>query len=579
MTDFMHESNIFGETAGSSAVLPEPASSAKTDAGKLADHLKYVADAAVVQATNRADWLAIAALSGQNAGDQSMVRKTYTQPADIKSSDIVNGWKLPDLPALLTLPALPAGLDVDIDKIKSTWQPDLDALKNSWMAQFLPAVTDVSALAKLADNVLGGSTASIFEQRLTALETNLTSAALAITTSSLQSLTTLASAVQQALNTTTTTQSANLVAAQVSLAALQTALTNALTSTVNTTSSSLTTAATTVKSNIDGNITTAKANVASALAVAADNTQEVAWTRMRDQVAREGARLEDEAVTEFASRGFSLPAGILLSRLNHQRQATLAAAGDAAAQEALRVQQAFLEIARNQVDSWLRIMDMQSRSEIERYRAIADAGLRFAALQVDANKTNADLSVRVSTLTVDTQQKMAELGNRSAIESYRAQTDANLRFGQLQYEANREAAEVAIKHLGLTLDMTKFAADTAVKYRLGVIEGMNGLIRAYGSLRSIEVEYVRGIAAAKAQMMTALVEYYRAAISSVEVGLRTEISNKDTALRYIGTAAQFIGTAVGNHVRAAAASADAFSRIAGMALSGLNAVASQSTSG
>jgi hypothetical protein len=578
MTDFLHESNIFAETTGSTSPLVEPASAAKTDAGKLADHLKYVADAAVLQATNRADWLAIAALSGQNVGDASMVRKTHVQPPDVKPTDLTT-WKPTDLPPLLTLPALPLGLDVDIDKIKATWQPDLDALRNSWMAQFLPAVTDVSALAKLSDNVLGGTSATAFETRLTQMESALTAAALSITTTSLQSLTTLAAAVQTALASSKTTQTQNLVVAQASYTALTGALTSALASVQSTTNANLTTAAGTVKTNIDANITTHKANIAAALALAQDNTQQIAWVRARDQVARESARLEDEAVTEFASRGFSLPAGILLSRLGQQRQATLNAAGQAAAEQALRVQQAFLEIARTTVDTWVRTMDLQTRAEVERYRAIADANLRFGALQLEADKTNADLGVRVSTLTVDAQQKMMDLDNRTAIESYRAQTDANLRFGQLQYEANRNAAEVAIKHLGLTLDITKFSAEVAVKYRLGVIEGMNGLIRAYGALRSVEVEYVRNVSAAKAQMMNALVEYYRAAISSLDVGLRVETFNKDMAMRYIGTAAQFIGTAVGNHVRAASASADAFSRIAGMALSGLNAVASQSTSG
>ena len=474
----IQESNIFGATTISGSGFPtEIPSTDPTKSGKLIDHLRYIADATVAQAVDRSNWLGIAANSGQNVSSASFVQREYNQPTDISSAAIVSGWQLPQLPALLTLPSLPAQLQLDTGKLRTDWQTDIQVLQQSWMAQFLPSVTNVSALNGLFSSILDGTAQTSFETRLSTLETNIT---------------------------------------------------GALAATVNATLATLAAAIATDAGNLAANIAAQKANIAAALQTASDNTQNIAWQRARDAASREARRLEDEAATMWASRGFSLPPGALAAQILKQRQATLAAAQQAAAAAAVEIQKAQLEISRQTIDSWVRVLETQNRSEIESYRINVESYLKYAALQVEATKFNADL---------------------------------------------------AVKHLGLTLDFTKFAGDTAMKYRLGVIEGMNNLIRAYAALRGNEVEYARAIAGAQQQAVAALVEYYRAAMQSADIGLRIEEKNRDNALRYIDTAARFIGTAVGHHVNAAQAAADAFAKVAAYALSGLNAIAVNTASG
>lgn len=467
------ESNLFGlaTQSGGTDYPAEPASNSKTDAGILADHISYLVGKYAFQAGQSADWLSVAANAGQNGDPAGFALRQYTEPLPVVSASLVSNWQLGTPPALLTLPALPDGMKIDTAKIRSDWLQDVGTLQQSWMASFLPAVTDVSALNALFNSILNGSAQASFEARLATLETAIQNAIASISASSLAALTALAATVQ---------------------------------------------------TNVDANIATQKANIASAIAVASDATQTIAWQRARDQAAREAKRLEDEAMTQFASRGFSLPPGILVNVVAHQKQATLDSAVEIAAREAEKIQGAFIELAKVQIDNWARVMEIQNRSEIERYRAIADSNLRYATLQLEGNK---------------------------------------------------EVAELAIKHLGLTLDFTKFSGELAVKYRLGVIEGINGLIHAYAGLRGNETEYARAIAQAQTQATGALVEYYRAAIGAAEVGLRTEVANRENSIRYMGVAADFIAKAVGNYVNAAGQAAHVFSQIASQAAGGLTTVA------
>lgn len=475
-TDLQHESNIFGDAIITSAgAFAEPSNTETTPAGKLIAHLKYVADSAVIQAGARADWLSLAAKSGQNQGSSSFVRREYVQPDAIKSS-AVSAWTLPAFPALVSLPALPTALTIDPLKLRSDLAFDVNDLKNTWMAQFLPTVTDLTALNGMFSNILNGSAQTSFETRLNTLEAAITSALNAITVSA-----------------------QSFVGTQIA----------------------------TSQGNITANIVQLKALIAAALATATDNSQNIAWNRARDQAAREGRRLEDEALSSWASRGFSLPGGVLAAQIQQRRQATLSASVDAAAQQAEKQQGFYLEIAKETVSSWERTIELQNRAEIDSYRTITETYIKFSELSLDANKFNADL---------------------------------------------------AVKHLGLTLDFSKFAGDLAVKYRLGVEGAINDLIRAYAQLRGVETDNIKTVAVVQQQAVAALVEYYRAAVQSATVGLDIEKTNTDAALRYIATAGQFIGTAVGHHVQAAASAASVFANIAGMALSGITGTASVASS-
>lgn len=474
----IQQSNIFGETTTtSSSSITEPVSHETTAAGRLIDHLKFIADQSIEFAANRANWLAIAANAGQNTAAGSLVKGELLKPNALTRAGALSGWTLPAIAATpLNLPTIPDNLKVDFAKLKIDAAADVTALQGSWMARYLPEVTDVTALQGLVNNVLNGTQDAAAQVRLDALA--------ALTVANLKAIT------------------------DATLASLNSAIA-------------------TSRTNLAGNYASASASIGTASTTAQDNTNNIAWTRSRDQAAREGLRAENEAASAFASKGFSLPPGALAAQGAKARQATLAAANEMAAVQAEKTHQMFFELARAQIDAWLRLMDAQNSNEIQSFRAAMDLSLRTAELTLDANKFN---------------------------------------------------ARQAFEHLQLRLDFTKFGAELASKYRLGVIEGMNGLIRAFAALRTNELEYLNGIARAERDAQSAIIDYYRAAIAAAEVGMRLDITNNETDLKWATIAAQFIGTAVGHHVSAAGAAAEVFSRTAGMALSGLNGIASVATS-
>ncbi len=278
---------------------------------------------------------------------------------------------------------------------------------------------------------------------------------------------------------------------------------------------------------VSGVLTGLQPRIDAALAKAQD-TSDIIFARGRDQVAREAARLDAEAQAEWAARGFSLPGGVLLAQQAMSRQATLDAVGKLAADEAARVNAMNMEVAKTAVDAWLRYTDLQARTYLEAMTGYIDARMKASGFLLDA---------------------------------YRSQ------------------AETAIRHLGLEIDMSKGAGELAVRYRLGVQEGMNGLVQAYAALNRGEMEYYAAIAAAQRANLQALIEYYRLSLAQSEMGMKVSLSNRDADIKWAEVAGQFIGNAVAHHVQAASATGNLYAQIAGMALSGLNGVASQSVSG
>jgi hypothetical protein len=477
---FVTESNIFGQTVttpnsgqfATAKIIAVPEDSADD----MLNAIAQIAGENIASARNRADWLSFAANSGQNADSNSLVNRQMALPGAVDGATVLSGWTLPTMPTLPSLPTLPDNLKIDFAKLKIDVDADIEKLQDSWMAQYLPAVTDVSALNSLVNNVLNGSSYNSAVLKLNDLEASL----------------------------------------RVSL--------NSIT---DTTLVTLTAAITTTDTNRNTNIAAARAGITDALALAGDNVQDIAWNKGRDQVAREAARQESEAVSAWAARGFSLPGGVLTAQIQKARQATLNSASEFAATQAEKMQQAFLEIARNTIDSWLRTMDAQNTAELASYRAIMDARFKTAELDLDASKTK---------------------------------------------------AKQAFDHLGLTLDFSKFAGELATKYRLGVMSAMNDLIRAYAALMGNELEYINSIAKAEQNAQAAVVDYYRAALASAQLGINLKLSNNENDLKFSQIAAQFIGQAVGHHVQAASSAASVFGQIAGHALGGLNGIASKTVS-
>lgn len=64
--------------------------------------------------------------------------------------------------------------------------------------------------------------------------------------------------------------------------------------------------------------------------------QEIMWERAKQQGMRDAARVQDEAVVQWASRGFSLPGGAINTTLNRSNQDLFFANADFAAQQAIK---------------------------------------------------------------------------------------------------------------------------------------------------------------------------------------------------------------------------------------------------
>lgn len=344
------ESNIFGTITSSGGVaISEPISNETTAAGKLIDHLKFVADQAISQAEDRTEWLARAANAGQNGSPASIVQHELNQPADLKRADALAAWTLPSLTPL-ALPAIPDSLKVDFGKLQADAAADVVALQTSWMAKYLPDTTDVSALNGLFTNILSGTNAETVKGQLASLA--------ASTATNLKGVTD------------------PLLAALLDAIAL-------------------------MKANLAASFTNAQTNLQSALTIATNNTAAIAWARARDKAALEGARQEAEAVNTWASRGLSLPGGPLIAIQQKARQATQIAAADMAGAQAEKAQQMYLDIAKATVDAWLRDMEAQANAEIQGFRAISEMRMRAAELALDADKFIAKQAFDNLGLTLD----------------------------------------------------------------------------------------------------------------------------------------------------------------------------------
>lgn len=71
-------------------------------------------------------------------------------------------------------------------------------------------------------------------------------------------------------------------------------------------------------------------------AIVTDAMQELIWERAKGQTQREAARVEDEAVSQWASRGFSLPGGVVVKQTQMIQQELFFANAALAAQQAIK---------------------------------------------------------------------------------------------------------------------------------------------------------------------------------------------------------------------------------------------------
>lgn len=472
MSTTIWRSNIFGGSDARVGTTSAFSPNSTDAAGRLIERLQWIADNRMSDMEAANSWLGIASQHGQEVEPAGLVRNPHKKPDKVTRSTAFAAIPAAAMPTLPSFPTLPDDLKIDVSKLNADMKTEIEALKSSWVAQHVPGVTDVSQLNNLFKDTLNGSATATATSALAALETDL----------------------KGALNN------------------ISTKLKN-----------ELDTGVSTMKANLDTRTGLIDSKIAASLAIATDNTQNIAWARARDQAVSEGARQEREVSTLWASRGFSIPPGALAAQVAYAGQSTTSATVVIAAEQAMRSQGLYLDVAQRAVEAWVTATQLQISSEIEEFKTVY--AQRFAV-------------------------------------------------AELETQQNREKVRQAFEHLGLRLDFTKFSGDLAVKYRLGVNQAVSSLIQAYASLAGTKSDYLAKIASAQQQSLGALVDYYRVALQSAEVGMKLELANNETDLKFADVSANFIVNAVKNHIVAAQATADMYARAASMALSGINGVAS-----
>ena len=85
-------------------------------------------------------------------------------------------------------------------------------------------------------------------------------------------------------------------------------------------------------------------------AIVSDAMQEIMWERAKAQTARDAARFEGEVVSQWASRGFSLPGGVINKQIQRKNQDLFFANADLAAQQAIKALELQVDAAKFAAD-------------------------------------------------------------------------------------------------------------------------------------------------------------------------------------------------------------------------------------
>lgn len=479
-----NKTNVFAQiTANSAAPVTIPSLSDDPDIGEVMKYIKALAEQNLSYMQSSADWMGIAANQGQNGtGIRSLVNFNIEHPDPSNPLTLTRAaasWKptVDTLPAIPTLPSLPDAFKVNLNQIQTDFKADLASLQTSWIADWLPASpTEVDALNSMLTKVLDGTYYTSSVAKLDALETELKNALTATTTS-----------LKNAMDTSITD----------------------------------------LKANLSSRLSTLDTKSATALALATDNTQNIAWARARDQAAAEAARAESEAATLWAARGFAIPPGALTYQALAGAQKTASLALVAAGDQAVRAQQLYFDVAQKNLDAWITATSLRVQTDLD---------------------------------------------------SYKSQYAQRLAVAQLETEQNRAKVKQALDHIGLSLDFSKFAGDTAMRYRLGVNQAVAQLVSAYSQFFRDEIEYSVQTAAAQRAFYASLMDYYRAALQAAEFEMKGLFTDKELTAKYAQIAANFIVQSVGNHVQASSAAGNMYANVAGMAVNNMIGIVSKSAS-
>ncbi len=137
--------------------------------------------------------------------------------------------------------------------------------------------------------------------------------------------------------------------------------------------------------------------------------------------------------------------------------------------------------------------------------------------------------------------------------------------------------DAAIKQADMTVENLRFAVENAIKSRMAAMQAAADYIRSLMSGTDTAARVASINSDAKARMMGATSDLYRARLARDELAMKIPLSNQDASLKVQGMNIDGYGKAAGTAASAAIADAEAYARSAVGALSGINAIVSDST--
>lgn len=175
------------------------------------------------------------------------------------------------------------------------------------------------------------------------------------------------------------------------------------------------------------------------------------WQRDRDRRTAEAARAKAQIVTGYAAKGYFMPAGSLLKKIEEIDSAALAANGVASTSIAAKQLEIEIETIKFAITEAMksRAMAMQAAADYIRVIATAPASaVRFAELNTDAKAKMMSAAAnwyeaRLSRDKLVLSSKLAEMGSRDDI--YKHRRDSATRNSQVDVQALAAAADVYAK--------------------------------------------------------------------------------------------------------------------------------------
>lgn len=162
------------------------------------------------------------------------------------------------------------------------------------------------------------------------------------------------------------------------------------------------------------------------------------WQRGRDRVIADGMRAESQTLNEFASRGFSLPSGVLAARLQENRFAQLGKTQELSRDAAIKQADMTVENLRFAVN-----LAIESRMK----------AMQAAADYIRSLMSGTDVAARVAALNSDAKARMMA----ATADMYRARLSRD----ELAMKIPLSNQDAALKVQGLNIDAYSKAANTA----------------------------------------------------------------------------------------------------------------------